>query len=165
MPTMYPVCVRGFGTTHSFDLGCCRLVTKSCLTLCDFMDCSPPGSSVHGFSRQGYWDGLPFPSPGDLPDPGIKSTSLALAGRFLTTEPSGQSSFDVYHSLICHFPGGSDRKASVYNAGDLGSIPGSGRFPGEGNGNPLQYSCLENHMDGGTWCRLLSMGSQRVGHD
>ena len=41
------------------------------------------------------------------------------------------------------FPGGSDGKASVYNAGDLGSIPGSGRFPGEGIGNPLQYSCLE----------------------
>ena len=50
------------------------------------------------------------------------------------------------------FPGGSDGKASVYNAGDLGSIPGSGRFPGEGNGNPLQYSCLENPTDGGAWC-------------
>ena len=50
------------------------------------------------------------------------------------------------------FPGGSDSKASVYNAGDLGSIPGWGRFPGEGNGNPLQYSCLEGPMDGGTWC-------------
>ena len=47
---------------------------------------------------------------------------------------------------------GSDGTASVYNAGDLGSIPGSGRFPGEGNGNPLQYSCLENPMDGGAWC-------------
>ena len=42
-------------------------------------------------------------------------------------------------------------KASAYNAGDLGSIPGSGRSPGEGNGNPLQYSCLENPMDGGAW--------------
>ena len=54
---------------------------------------------------------------------------------------------------------------SVYNVRDLGSIPGLGRFPGEGNDNPLQYSCLENLMDGGAWCRLLSMGSQRVGHD
>ena len=42
-------------------------------------------------------------------------------------------------------------KASACNAGDLGSIPGSGRSPGEGNGNPLQYSCLENPMDGGAW--------------
>ena len=46
------------------------------------------------------------------------------------------------------FSGGSDSKASAYNAGDLGSIPGSGRSPGEENGNPLQYSCLENPMDG-----------------
>ena len=49
------------------------------------------------------------------------------------------------------FPGGSDGKASAYNAGDLGSIPGSGRSPGEGNGNPLQYSCLENPMDRRAW--------------
>ena len=42
-------------------------------------------------------------------------------------------------------------KASACNAGDLGLIPGSGRSPGEGNGNPLQYSCLENPMDGGAW--------------
>ena len=49
------------------------------------------------------------------------------------------------------FPGGSEVKASACNAGDLGSIPGSGRSPGEENGNPLQYSCLENSMDGGAW--------------
>ena len=53
--------------------------------------------------------------------------------------------------LSLSFPGGSDGKASVYNMGDLGSIPGSGRSPGGGNGNTLQYSCLENPMDGGTW--------------
>ena len=49
------------------------------------------------------------------------------------------------------FPGGSEGKASAYNAGDLGSIPKSVRSPGEGNGNPLQYSCLENPMDGEAW--------------
>ena len=49
------------------------------------------------------------------------------------------------------FPGGSDGKASAYNAGDPGSMPGLGRSPGEGNGNPLQYSCLENRMDGEAW--------------
>ena len=49
------------------------------------------------------------------------------------------------------FPGGSDIKASAYNVGDLSLIPGSGRSSGEGNGNPLQYSCLENPMDGGAW--------------
>ena len=50
-----------------------------------------------------------------------------------------------------NFPGGSDGKASTCNVGDLGSIPRSGRSPGEGNGNPLQYSCLGNPMDGGAW--------------
>ena len=49
------------------------------------------------------------------------------------------------------FPGGSDGKASVYNVGDPGSIPGLGRSPGEGSGNPLQYYCLENSMDRGAW--------------
>ena len=51
---------------------------------------------------------------------------------------------------LINFPGGSDGKASAYNARDLGLIPGSERSPGEGNGNPLQHSCLENLMDGGT---------------
>ena len=49
------------------------------------------------------------------------------------------------------FPGGSEVKVSACNAGDLDSIPGSGRSPGEGNGNPLQYSCLENPVDGRDW--------------
>ena len=49
------------------------------------------------------------------------------------------------------FPGGSDGKDSACNAGELGSIPGSGRSPGAGNGNPLQYSCLKNPMDRGAW--------------
>ena len=52
---------------------------------------------------------------------------------------------------MIYFPDGSDSKASACNVGDLGSIPGSGISPGEGNGNPLQYSCLENPMDGGAW--------------
>ena len=53
--------------------------------------------------------------------------------------------------LIKNFPGGSDVKASSYNAGDLGSIPGWGRASGVGNGKPLQYSCLEYPMDRGAW--------------
>ena len=59
------------------------------------------------------------------------------------------------------FPGGSEVKPSACNAGDLGLIPGSGRSTGEGNGNPLQYSSLENPMDRGA-CRLQSMGSQEL---
>ena len=53
------------------------------------------------------------------------------------------------------FPGGSDDKESACNIGDPGSIPGSGRSPGERNGYPLQYSCLENPMDGGAWWALV----------
>ena len=52
---------------------------------------------------------------------------------------------------IWGFPGGSDSKESACNAGGPSSIPGSGRSPREGNGNPLQYSCLENSMDRGAW--------------
>ena len=54
-------------------------------------------------------------------------------------------------NVIKDFPGGSDGKASVYNAGDPGSSPGLGRSPGEGKGNPLQYYCLENPLDIGAW--------------
>ena len=58
----------------------------------------------------------------------------------------------LYHVFTClDFPDGSDGKASAYNAGDPGSIPGLGRSPGEGNGNALQNSCLENPMDGRAW--------------
>ena len=53
------------------------------------------------------------------------------------------------------FPGGSDGKESACNTRDLSWIPGSGRLPEEGNGNPLQYSCLENPMDGGAWRAIV----------
>ena len=66
--------------------------------------------------------------------------------------------------FIGGFPDGAEVKASACNVGDLGSIPGSGRSPGEGNGNPLQCSCLENPMDGGAWWATVHR-SQRVGHD
>ena len=59
------------------------------------------------------------------------------------------------------FPSDSDNKESAYNAGDLGSIPGSGGSPGEGNGYPCQYSCLENSMDRGAWWATQSMVLQR----
>ena len=61
------------------------------------------------------------------------------------------------------FPGGSDGKASAYNAGDPGSIPGWGRSPGEGNSNPLQYTCLENPMDGGAWWATVHGGHKESG--
>ena len=57
----------------------------------------------------------------------------------------------MLNNLSKDFPGGSDGKASAYNVGNMGSIPGLGGSLAEGNGNPLQYSCLENPMDGGSW--------------
>ena len=61
------------------------------------------------------------------------------------------------------FPGGSDSKESAYNAGDLGLILGLGRSPGEGNDNPLQYSCLGNPMDIGAWQATVHRVSKELG--
>ena len=72
-----------------------------------------------------------------------KEKGAALSGRWKFEVP--------YDLFLGNFPGCSDGKVSAYNAGDLGSIPGLGRSPGEGNGNPHQYSCLENSMDRGAW--------------
>ena len=72
-----------------------------------------------------------------------EADGISIAG---CTEPMlTKISYDI------GFPSGSDGKVPACNAGDLGSIPGWGRSPGEGNGNPLYYSCLENPVDGGTW--------------
>ena len=78
-------------------------VMWSCLALCNPINYSPPGSSVHGLSRQENWSGVPFPPRGDLRDPGIKLMSLVLAGRFFTTKPPGKPR----NSLICQIQAGS----------------------------------------------------------
>ena len=67
-------------------------VTQSCLILSNPMDYSPPGSSVHGIIQEEYWRGLPFPSPGHLPNPGIEPESSALQVDSLPTEVSGKPS-------------------------------------------------------------------------
>ena len=74
-----------------------------------------------------------------------------LLSEYVKQPPHPYSKFHVANLFNSDFPGGSDGKASAYNAGDLGSIPGSGRSPGEGNRTPLQYSWLENPMDGEAW--------------
>ena len=81
--------------------------------------------------------------------------------------------FSPLHSLglynnnvsFLDFPGGSDGKASAYNAGDPGSIPGLRRTPGEGNGTPLQYSCLENPMGRGAWWAAVHGVTKSRGHN
>ena len=90
-----------------------------------------------GFSSQEHWSGLPFPAP----------TSYWLVPyKYLKLWKK------IYQ---LGFPGGSDSKESACDAGDLGLVPGLGRSPGEGNGNPLQYSCLENAMDRGAWWAVV----------
>ena len=86
-----------------------------------------------GFSRQEYWSGLPFPSPGDFPHPGTEPGSPALQEDSLPTEPLRLPS----------------------ECRNLGLIPELGRSPGEGNDNPLQYSCLENSTDRGAWLAIV----------
>ena len=134
-----------------------------------------PGSSVHGILRQEYWRGLPFPSPRDLPDPGTESGFPSLQADSMLPEPPGTPR--IYHiqmqmmiTIHQHTSGASLGalvvKNSPVNAGDTrdtGSIPGPGRSPGGGHGNPLQYSCLRipwTEEPGG----LQSTGSQRVRH-
>ena len=70
----------------------------------------------------------------------------------------------MFNTVSQGFPSGSDGKESSYDAGDTGSIPGTGTSPGEGNGYPLQHSCLENPVDRVAW-QVTDHGSQRIGHD
>ena len=88
-----------------------------------------------------------------FPDSSVGKESSYNAGnqvQSLGWEDPLEKGKATHSSNIC-FPGGSDGKVSACNVGDLGSIPGLGRSSGEGKGNPLQYSCLENPMDGGAW--------------
>ena len=96
-----------------------------------------------------------------LCSPGMLTLSLAHGedSKNVWATEIGWPSLKQWASLVAQ------RLESACYAGDLGSIPGSGRSPGGGPGNPLQYSCLENPMDRGFWQPLGSMGSQRIGHN
>ena len=120
---------------------------QSCLTLCDPVDYSLPGSSVYGVFQARIWTRLTFPTPGNLPDPGIEPVSLvspALAGGFFTTDPPGKPicvlSFMYTHThththtlTYCILPHSSDSEEPASRAGHSGSVAGSVRSPGEGN--------------------------------
>ena len=76
--------------TDGMSLFCVFVVTQSCPTLCNPMECNRQAPLSMGFSRQECWSGLPFPSPGGLPDPGIEPRSLALQADALPSEPPGK---------------------------------------------------------------------------
>ena len=121
---------------------------QRCPTLCDPMYCSPPGSSVHGIFQARILEWIAISFQVIFPTQGSSLCLLiSCTGRWILYHCTTKGALTCYQD----FPGGSDGKASVYNVGDLGSIPGLGRSLGEGNGNPLQYSCLENPMGGGAW--------------
>ena len=79
-------------------------------------------------------------------------------------KPSEEQLRENICTIYTSFPGGSDGKESTYDVGDLGLIPGLGRSHGEGNGNPLQYSCLENPMDRGAW-QATAHRAARIRHN
>ena len=91
----------------------------------------------------------PPPSPPGACHGGLQSGASLSSWIISTISTSSFLNRVIHENRV--FPGGSDDKAFAYSAGDLGLIPGLGRSPGEGNGDPLQYSCLENSMDGGAW--------------
>ena len=83
---VFDKCIRSSWLSQGF-------VMQSCPTLRGLMDCSPPGSTVHGFPKEEHWSGLPFPSPGDLEDPGAEPGSSALQADSLLTEPPEANCF------------------------------------------------------------------------
>ena len=125
---------------------CCAQLLSCIRLLANPWTVAHESSVSMAFSRQEYWSGLPFPMPGDLPDPGIKPTSPALQADSLLLSHLGRVRNSKL-TVLWGFHHGSDGKESACNAGDPGLIPGSGRSPGEGNGTPLQCSCLRNPMD------------------
>ena len=153
-------------TSHGWIIWfCCCSVTKSCPVLCDSKDCSTSVSSVlHYLSELLKFMSIelvmlinhlivspPSPFAFDLsPHQGLFqwvgfSHQVAKALELQLKLQSFQFKVEM------GFPSGSDGKESACNAGDLGSIPGLGRSPREGNDNPLQYTCLENPMGRGAW--------------
>ena len=145
------------------------LVSQSCPTLWDLLHYSPPGSSVHGIlqARILEWVAIPFSRGSSRPKD--QTQVSCIAGRFLTIWATREAlPTPPQKKKNGGFSGGSDGKESACNAGDAGSIPGSGRSPGKGNGCLLQYcleySCLENPMDRGAWWATVHR-VPKVGHD
>ena len=97
---------------------------------------------------QNFWGGPRLPSLLEVSTQRIARPEQITESQGGDLFP-GSATINQRHNEVQVFPGGSDSEESTCNAGDRGSIPGSGRSSGEGNGNPLQYPCLENPMDRG----------------
>ena len=114
-----------------------------------------------GFSREEYWSGLPFPSPEDLPKPGIEPRFPVLQEDALPSKPPGKPIYIIYERtyyiifasqvalVVKNLP------ANARDTRDASSIPGWARSLGGWYGNPLQYFCLEDPMDKGAWQAMV----------
>jgi len=126
----FQLCLRFFDPRYCLSDICTCVHAKllpSCPTLCNPMDSSPLGCSVHGIiqARILEWAAMPFSKRSSQPRDQVHISYFSCIGKR-------------------HFPGGSDGKESGCNVGDTGLVHKLGRFPVEGNGYPLQYSCMEN---------------------
>ena len=148
----------------------CVLVTQLCPTLWDPMDCSPPGSSVHGILQARILGWVPCPPPGDLHNPGINPKAPTLQVESFLSEPPGKPKNTGVGSLSLLqqiFPTQELNRGlpdSACNGGDLGSIPGMGRSHGEGKGYPLQYSGLEHSMYHIVHQKPVTSSSKKTSH-
>ena len=124
------------------------------------MDCSPPGSPVHEISQARIleWVVVSFSQGSPQPRNLTQVSCVSCTGRQTLYHCT------TWESHIHIYTCGSNSQESACNAGDSGVIPGLGRSQGEGNGYPLQYSCLENSMDRGAW-RATVHGWQRIRQD
>ena len=138
----------------------CCVLRHSIVTPCRPLYSNPPCFSVHG-SFQAI--PIPFPFPGDLPDSGIKPVSPDWQADSLPLSHLRSPIYMYNIWVFIELLDGSAGKESTWSAGDESLIPGSGRFPGGGNGNPLQFSCLGNPMERQAWRATVHVVT-RVGH-
>ena len=167
---------------------CCAVLSQSlqsCPTLSDPMEYSLPGSSIHGILQARILECVAMPSSKGSQELYMTGQLSLLLGEcrvsYLHFGPHNTilalfiQSTPVLHifKYLLHlytffdfgwgFPGSSDSKVSAYNVGEPGSIPGLGRSPGEGNGNPFQYSCLGNPMDReACWATIHGVAKNRT---
>ena len=129
---------------HEFNTICACKSLQSCPTLCNPMDCSPPGSPVHGILQAEYWNWLPYPSPGDPPNPGIEPTSPALADGFFTTNATWEALGMTWLPVNC---------IPLWKRSEKAMAPTPVLLPGKSHGRRSLLGCGVGH----DWAASLSL--------
>ena len=173
LPAMPETQVQSLGQEDVLLLLSCFSHVRLCATPWTAAYQAPPSM---GFSRQEYWSGVPSPSPkGGLyankkQQVALHPVNFRLLNNIQREIQQAKERLQLKRIQQAYlflnqdlgFSGVSVVKNPPANAGDADLIPGSGRSPGEGNGNPLQYSCLENSMDGGAWQATHGVAKSRT---